>query len=492
MQQGKLPTLRLLDFARMIGRRWPVVIVTMGLCMVLGMALGVVAPKTYTATASLTVSPITTNPFSSAAVNQQINITTERAILSSGEVAAIAAKQLGEAVSPGSLQQNAETAAPSGSQILEVSITLPDPQKAANQANALANAYLQFRSQGAAEVAAGYIKQLDARIKGLNSQPSLADGQVQQLQDLLQQRTSLTLASASPGRIIGIAKPPTAQSSMGVLVFMTAGTVGGLLLGLALALLWERMDPKVRTASRMAVLFPNDLVELTGEHQESLRWLVRTVRQRGARDGRGATIFVGIVSLPGSDPVGLATRLSRLTRAHQLDALSVWGTGISSKAIDLGWPERESVGKWKNHDVVYVEIDESLSGTRLADLADRMDILFLAAGKKTPLQRIKSTQALISSMPSPRVTPIYCLPRRRLQKKHNLARSSAAGTPGWDEDQDLELSVVEGFGREKVVLPRIQPEVGTSRSTNSEERKSHAAPVPDRSVLVPHRVKKGA
>lgn len=424
MQQVKPATLGLIELVGILQRRWTVILATVVVCGLGGIVLGLVAPKTYTATASLTVSPITTDPFSSAAVNQQINITTERAILSSGEVAALAAKELGEEASPGSLQRNATTAAPSGSQILEVSVTLPNAQKAADQANALANAYLQFRSLGASEVAAGYIKQIDDRIKGLDQENVLTPSQVQQLQDLQQQRNALTLASASPGRVIGYATPSAYPSSMGVLVFTVAGIAAGLLLGAALAMLRERMDPRIRSAARLRKYFHNQVVVLGDKDQESVRWIVRIVRKAGPRTTSDRTIFVGVIALPGGGPVGLTTWMARLTRAHNLDVITVWGSNISAEAVDLGWPDRGTPSEMTMNDVVYVAIDESLSGTRIADLAERMDYLVVTAGRVTRISRINDTLALINgSIPTARITPVYHLPSRSQRKRHGKVHS---------------------------------------------------------------------
>lgn len=448
MQQTKVPTVRLADLMITLGRRWPVILVTTLFCAALGFVLGVTAPRNYTATATLTVSPITTSPFSSAAVNQQINITTERAILSSGEVAAIAAKELGEKVSSGSLQSNTETAAPSGSQILEVSVTLADPQRAADQANALAKAYLQFRSEGAAEVAAGYIVQIDERLKGLNDQASLTESQVQQRQDLQQQKTSLTLASASPGRLIGTATAPDQQSSMGALVFMAAGTMGGLLLGLALAMVREGTDPKVRTAARLRGLFDNNLVVLNDEDPEPVRWLVRTVRLTGTQNPHDTTVFVGVITLSGGGPAQLTPWLVALAKRHDLTVAAVSGRQLSAKAVDLGWPVRGGNGRWEENDVVFVEVGSSITDTRLADLADRMDVLFISAGKRTPLKLLKQTLALVHGISAERITPILYTPGpRRKSIKHQSrapARSSQEAPERAGATTDIPPSSADG------------------------------------------------
>ncbi|PYI37322.1 hypothetical protein CVS30_16030 [Arthrobacter psychrolactophilus] len=472
-QKELLPTVKLSDLAKIIAHRWLVIVVTLACCVSIAAFLGMAAPKTYTATASLTVSPITTNPFSSAAVNQQINITTERAILASGEVAALAAKDLGEKVTPGTLQSNSETAAPSGSQVLQVSVTLPDGQKAADQANALAKAYLQFRSEGAAEVAAGYIEQLDARIKTLTDQSVLSDGQLQQLQDLMQQRTSLILASATPGRIIGYATSSSGQSSMSILVFLAAGTMGGLLLGMGLALLRERTDPLVRRTARQGAFFDSELVRLNDDDQESVRWLVRNVRGLGSRQPRQHTTFVGIISLPGGGPAGLAWWLAELTQAHKLNVATVVAHDISQESIDLGWPARSNPEQWIQHDVVYVEIDNKLTGTRLADLAERMDMLFVISGKSTRLKHLRATMTLIAGMPQERIKPIYYVPSRK--KKTSRRKSRKPHIPVRYVPPESRL---DGRANQKNLEP-------------GHELDSSAPREAPRGVLVPQRLKKG-
>lgn len=491
MQQPGLQTLRISEVVGMLGRRWLVILVTVVCCLALGLALGLTSPKTYTATASLTVSPITTNPFSSAAVNQQINITTERAILSSGEVASIAAKELGEKVTPGTLQSNTETAAPSGSQILEVSVTLPNAKKAADQANALAKAYLQFRSQGAAEVAAGYIKQIDVRIKGLTVQRDLTDSQLQQLQDLKQQRTSLTLAPASPGRVIGYAALPTTSSSMDAPVFIMAGAMGGLLLGMGLALLRERSDPRVRYAVRQSALFENELVMLNDEDQESVRWLVRTIRRAGPKASRGSTTFVGIIALPGSGPAGLPTLLAELTRAHKLDATAINGSGVSPEAVDAGWPVRSSTGRWENQDIVYVEINEAVSGTRLADLADRMDFILVAAGKSTLQKRLRRTLKLIHAITADRVTPVFYSPCPRRRKQVGAMQTPAVVRSGRDPRTDEEGTTL--LVEEQRAAPVRENEHGKrgSQPLLAGDLKTMNTNEADPSVLVPQQDERG-
>jgi capsular polysaccharide biosynthesis protein len=270
-------------------RLWRLILAITLIGGVLGAAYSFIQQDRYTATASLTVSPITTNPFNSGPVNQQINITTERAILNSPEVARIAADSLDRDVSPDELLAGSEVAAPSGSQILEVTVTAGSPSDAAEFANALAAAYLQFRAEGAADVALGFIDALDRRILTLEGAETLDATDRAELSSLREQRSSLSLVAENPGRIIGEATAPSSPSTPGLLVWTVIGSALGLLLGSTLAFLKDTLDPYTRNASKLRQKTGSRVVEFRGDHdKDAARRTVRLILQRTA-DGHAAT-----------------------------------------------------------------------------------------------------------------------------------------------------------------------------------------------------------
>lgn len=427
-EQSKARTLKMSSLFRIFFRRWQVIVLTTIVCLIVAAAYGSSIVKVYTATAVLTVSPITTSPFSSAAVNQQINITTERAILGSGQVAALAAKELGQKVSSGVLQSNSETAAPTGSQVLEVSVTLTDPASAAEQANALAQAYLQFRSQSAAAVADGYIKQLDTRIAEIQKHVNISDGDRQQLSDLQQQRTALSLVADSPGTVIGFATAPTVPSSLSLKTILVVGLAGGVLLGMALALLRDRTDNKIRFPQRQAEFFDSQVVLLNDDDEESMRWLFRTIHNLGPRVKGKKPVFVGILTLPEGGPPGMLRQLSKIAKAHGLEVGVVEQNEVLPEAVDLGWPNRDVAGPWARHDLVLIDMGGKLSGSRVADLADKMDSMLLAAGPRTRLRRLRSTLPQVQSLQPERLLPImYQPPRFRWNRNYRRVHRSGTG-----------------------------------------------------------------
>lgn len=229
-------------------RRWLTVLLVLLLGALGGAAFAGATPDRYEATASLVVTPVISNPLTGS--REDVNIRTEQEILGSREVARRAAASLGGADGGASLRGDVEVAAPLGSQILQVTVRGDDPQQAADGADAIAGAYLDLRREAAATVTERYLEGVDQQIEDLRAEPSTVavDGLIERLQ---QQRSSVTPSDQDPGRIIGAAVPPTSPSGPGLLITAAGGAMAGLLLGVAAAVLRERLDPSVRSADRI-------------------------------------------------------------------------------------------------------------------------------------------------------------------------------------------------------------------------------------------------
>ena len=234
---NQVPVVEIGDFISIIARRWKLVMGAGLVCGALGAGLGATVPATYSASAALTVAPLTTSPFSSS--QQQVNMATEREVMASREVASIAAETVGDSTAQ-DLMGDTSVAAPSGSQVLKVTVRDTDAEKTAARANALAEAYLSFRTQGAEDVAKGQIAVLERKIEELTSANSVTAGDMAALSALQEQLTSLRLVGDVPGRVISRATVPSEPASPSIPV-VGAGTLAvGLLAGCGLALGRER------------------------------------------------------------------------------------------------------------------------------------------------------------------------------------------------------------------------------------------------------------
>lgn len=250
-------------------RRWLTVVLAVVIGALAGVAFAQAVPQRYAATATIVVTPVVSDPMTGD--REDVNIRTEQEILRSREVARRAAASLGLPGDGGTLRADVDVAAPLGSQILEVTVNADTPQQAIDGANAVATAYLDLRHESAAQVTERYLARVDQQIEDLLAEPATktTDGLVEQL---TMQRSSVALTDPEPGRIIGAATPPTAPSGPGLLITVAGGAMAGLLLGIAAAVLRERLDPKVRSADRLE-LVAGPLTVVTGGQDEDQFWL---------------------------------------------------------------------------------------------------------------------------------------------------------------------------------------------------------------------------
>jgi capsular polysaccharide biosynthesis protein len=415
-------TVRFRELWHRVVRRWRTALTVALLCVAVALAMGLTTPREYTATATLTVSPMTLDPFSASSANQQINIQTEREVISSSEVAEIAADQLGNDVSPGTLLGSSSVGAPSQSQVLQVSVTAGDPQDAADRANAMAAAYLEFRSQGASDMAAERIRALDERIAEIKA----TDSGWGQLDDLRKERSGLELVGNNPGRIIGIASPPSNPSSLGLTSFIAAGAAAGLLLAATAALVVDLRDRRVR--------FPERLSEATGksvyvlrrpDDDEAFRWILRAVREPFAGSRRTRPIVVSIFGLPSTASHDALMQLTATAQAANLVVHSITAAELPEDDLDASWRYQQEKGARTN--VVLIDASRIGSAARRANLADGSDAFVILASAGDELRTVHALLENISAAKT-NIVPVFAGPGATRQDKPGTAGSGTEAT----------------------------------------------------------------
>ena len=284
--------------------------------------LTLAAPASYTATAVVALTALPDNPLSSSTTARAVNTATEIEIVRSTAVAEKAAASLhtGEAV--GTLIGRVSVSTPQDSAVLRITFSDSNPAAAAAGANAFAQTYLAYRSdlaQSRITTAAGA---LDSRLNDLVAQRSAANAAAASasteaarttatnraanlsslIGDLEQQRAKLnnpTLGSA--GDLVGHAEPPAAPTGRGPTVMIIAGTAMGLVLGLLLALLWDRRGHRVRDrhqvqahsgAPVLASVPLDDDPSAAPARAEAYRRLA-VIAAAAARDARGTALGRG-------------------------------------------------------------------------------------------------------------------------------------------------------------------------------------------------------
>ncbi|WP_165777712.1 Wzz/FepE/Etk N-terminal domain-containing protein [Amycolatopsis antarctica] len=300
------PSVRLADIGGQLRRRWRLIALTAVGFALIALVFSLVRPTVYSSTAVVTVNPVSANPQRTSGAKDEVNMTTERAVIQSTEVIERARSITGDGGDTQDLIDRLTVTSPADSQVLEISATGDDPDASAALANAVARAYLDMRTETAATAADRIKQNVAARIDELTAELTTAptgpgaDGLRAEIDSLRTQQSDLGLVAVEPGRIITTAAPGEAPS-LGPLVFTGGGAVGGLLVGVAVALVRERVDGRVRDRSRLQNALSVPVLE-AADAQSDLDFLDRVALRIGGRGGAVVT-----VALLGTDQNSIQT-----------------------------------------------------------------------------------------------------------------------------------------------------------------------------------------
>lgn len=259
------------DYGRMLRRRWPWLL----LGLLVGLALALAAlhyrPQSYTSEAKVQVAAnsLDSTTLANARTTGEVNLDTEAQLVTSATVAERAKKLLRDSAPTRDIASRVAVTVPPNTSILDISYTAGSAVAAKQGAHAFAQAYLDNRAGVAAkqsklltQARQDQIKKLTAQLQDVTGKlaalppnsPELAFDQAQsdllktQISQLTAELTTLTASDLGPGQIITDAQEPTNPASPSPLIFLAGGVMAGLLLGLCVALLRERMDTRVRRA----------------------------------------------------------------------------------------------------------------------------------------------------------------------------------------------------------------------------------------------------
>ena len=157
---------------------------------------------------------------------------------------------LSEAQLTSRLMNSVKVTGTSQTAVLDIEVTRPNGTEAARYANAMANAYLQVRSESLKSSVDSALHQIDEQISGLEGDNNRA-ALLSQLQD---RRAQIQLTSTTGGRVMSEAQVPSSSSALGPVKMGIVGAVAGLLIGAVLAYGRDRTMRHVGYADRLEVL----------------------------------------------------------------------------------------------------------------------------------------------------------------------------------------------------------------------------------------------
>ena len=266
------------DYIGVLRRRWWIVLLGAIVGLLGALAYVTVAPKAYTATASVNVTPTAADQTNVVAGSRTsgatVNLDTEAQVVQSTTVATLAGKAIHSPLTAWALAKQVNVTVPPNSSILNISCTASTPTGAATCANAFAKAYLQNRSQSATTYINQQLTKLQQKIHALNQAEAALSTKISSLPknsptraaDVAQKKTdqaqgakltqeyatiSGLAAQTNGGSIITAATPPGKPSSPKKLLILPSGLIVGLLIGLVLALLVDRRDKRIHNTAHV-------------------------------------------------------------------------------------------------------------------------------------------------------------------------------------------------------------------------------------------------
>ncbi|HXA34006.1 MAG TPA: polysaccharide biosynthesis tyrosine autokinase [Acidimicrobiales bacterium] len=313
----------LLDYARILWRRKLTILIVVVVAVAATVGLDSVRTKRYTGTARLLFVSQSYSSVGAVTPLSPTDIATDIGLVQSSTVKAIVAKSLKTAPPPVSVAEQGTT------EIATVSVTSTDPAFAAKAANAYAKGYIQASqqrflntSQAAENQLQGQINALQNQINGLQNQINQANSKDtstlsnldNQLGALASQQNTLraqlsqiqvnVAQSPSGGQLVEPATQSNSPVSPKRVTDALIALVIGLIVGIAVALLRETLDDRIRTKAeleRVAGGLPSlGLIPVVGEwHDRKKPFLISALHPRSppAEAYRGLRTSIQFISL---------------------------------------------------------------------------------------------------------------------------------------------------------------------------------------------------
>jgi len=234
--------------------RWVVVAVVAAVCVAVAAVLVVRAPNRYTSSADILVTPISSaddafvgvQVLRDSVVAPSSNVLTVARLVKTPGTAALVARQPNfRSSSPASLLSSVSVSPLSQTSIVVVSATASSPDRAASLANSFANATIARRTAAFQASLRPAVARLTTQVDTLRSKAT-SSAERAALEGRLAELQPLVGASDPTVAVLNPAAPPATTSGPSPALVLPAALVGGLLLGLLVALACELVDRRVR------------------------------------------------------------------------------------------------------------------------------------------------------------------------------------------------------------------------------------------------------
>lgn len=264
------PSKEFVDYTGLIRRRWGIILCCAALVFAATATYTFTLAKTYTAEAQVLVTPTGFDDAAPAPSKREsgVNLDTEAQVATSLEVAKEAKRLLKYEDDENHLLAHVTVSVPPNSGVLTIAFTDDDPRAAANGANLFAQAYLNQRTASAQANLELQMDAINKKLTDLNRRNKILLDQIprssgptrtyarsqqqiigRQITQLTGRLGSLSTTTITPGRIISNASTPSGPSGPNVPLYLLGGLMTGLLVGIGVAAVRDRLDTRLRSAA---------------------------------------------------------------------------------------------------------------------------------------------------------------------------------------------------------------------------------------------------
>jgi len=257
-----------------LGRQWRAVVIAVVVGAALGLVVGLAEGRSYRSTATVLIAPLEGVPYSPESVARQsqanTDALTDARLAATPAVARLVERSLGLPRNSLTWRSNLSVEVVPNSQVVKVGYRSSSPQRARQRAHAFSTEYLRYRGIRSQASVAGQLHSLESRARQVQTRLTAANHSLasqhtsehraslnqqvaiytDQLAALSVQIAQLAAASRNPGQVLTPAGSPVA-TGVPTAAWMLIGAIAGLLVGLALAVVRESRDDRLRDASEV-------------------------------------------------------------------------------------------------------------------------------------------------------------------------------------------------------------------------------------------------
>lgn len=262
-------------FLRALRRRWWVVALCMALVPAAAYGVAALQEDEYTASVGLLLrnaqlgeQALEIAPAIQTSGESESQSATDVELVSLGAVAERAQRALGSEVTAGDIADGVEVESEGDSDVITISVTQSSPKLAAQVGNTYAEEYIDFRRRSERAAILETSRRIERQVERLERSSGDTSERQAELSEAAQQLDLLADVQTGDAEIVQRAEPPSSPSSPGPIRYAGLGLGFGLLVGVALAVLFELISRRLNEPEQIQDVLDRPILGMIPQSRE--------------------------------------------------------------------------------------------------------------------------------------------------------------------------------------------------------------------------------